>query len=121
MKQVVLACSYKPQQIIDVIPFVKETVFLCFSLLYLLVWYRNHYFRGRYPHGNWYVSVTLVFIVAGPIVLVRKYLEDEDLFFVFNRYLLFLLFLSLVMYLVVILFRSSLTSTEITERKARLS
>lgn len=87
VKQVVLACSYKPQQIIDVIPFVKETVFLCFSLLYLLVWYRNHYFRGRYPHGNWYVSVTLVFIVAGPIVLARKYLEDEDLFFVFNRHL----------------------------------
>ena len=26
-------------------------------------------------------------IVAGPIVLARKYLEDEDLFFVFNRYL----------------------------------
>ena len=87
MKQVVLACSYKPQQIIDVIPFVKETVFLCFSFLYLLVWYRNHYFRGRYPHGNWYVSITLVFILAGPIVLARKYLEDEDLFFVFNRYL----------------------------------
>ena len=28
----------------------------------------------------------LAFIVAGPIVLARKYLEDEDLFFVFNRY-----------------------------------
>ena len=63
----------------------------------------------------------LAFIVAGPIVLAKKYLEDEDLFFVFNRYLLFCYFSYLVMYLVVILFRSSLTSTEITERKAPLS
>ena len=53
VKQVILAVSYMPQQMVDAIPEIKEKVGIKRSMWYI-VWNRDYYLCWRYPDGNWY-------------------------------------------------------------------